>query len=85
MLEKMFLKSLLKMKKVDYNNLLFKTEDKSVPKDVDFSKEFGTLYDLLIYLLNNSIRMTASAKDWIMFLEATNAKKNNYLKHENWH
>ena len=50
-------------KKFDYNNLLFKIEDKSVPKDVDFLKEFGTLYDLLIYLLNNSIRMTTSAKD----------------------
>ena len=55
--------------------MLFKIEDKSVPKDVDFLKEFGTLYDLLIYLLNNSIRMTTSAKDQIMFLEAINALK----------
>ena len=55
--------------------MLFKIEDKSVPKDVDFLKEFGTLYDLLIYLLNNSIRMTTSAKDQIMFLEAINTLK----------
>ena len=50
-------------------------KQKSVAKDVDFLKEFGTLYDLLIYLLNNSIRMTTSAKDQIMFLEAINALK----------
>ena len=43
--------------------MFFHIEDKSVPKCVDFLKEFGTLYDLLIYLLNNSIRMTTSAKD----------------------
>ena len=50
-------------------------KQKSVAKDVYFLKEFGTLYDLLIYLLNNSIRMTTSAKDQIMFLEAINALK----------
>ena len=55
--------------------MFFQIEDKSVPKCVDFLKEFGTLYDLLIYLLNNSIRMTTSAKDQIMFLEAINTLK----------
>ena len=78
------MKSLLKMKKkIDYNNLSFKIEDNSVAKDVNFLKEFGTLYDLLIYLLwftlilfdLFTIRMTTSAKDQIMFLEAINALK----------
>ena len=78
------MKSLLKMKKkIDYNNLSFKIEDNSVAKDVNFLKEFGTLYDLLIYLLwftlilfdLFTIRMTTSAKDQIMFLEAINTLK----------
>ena len=61
----------------------FKIEDNSVAKDVNFLKEFGTLYDLLIYLLwftlilfdLFTIRMTISAEDQIMFLEAINTLK----------
>ena len=34
-----------------YNNLFFKTGNSSI-KNFDFSKRFGTLYDLLIDLLN---------------------------------
>ena len=37
-------------KNIDYNNLLFRIDDKSVVKSVDFLEEIGTLYDLLIYL-----------------------------------
>ena len=81
---KNFLKKLAKdEKKIDYNNLFFKIEDNSVAKDVNFLKEFGTLYDLLIYLLwftlilfdLFTIRMTISAKDQIIFLEAINTLK----------
>ena len=49
-------------KKIDYNNLFFEIDDKSVVKSVDFLKEIGTLYDLLIYLLDNSMRITTSAQ-----------------------
>ena len=44
-------------------------KDKSVSKDADFLKEFGTLYDLLLYFFD-CMRMTTSVKDQIMFLEA---------------
>ena len=40
-------------KKIDYNNLFFEIDDKSVVKSADFLEEIGTLYDLLIYLLDN--------------------------------
>ena len=51
---KKFLKKLAKYeKKIDYNNLFFKIDDKSVVKSVDFLKEFGILYDL-IYLPGNA-------------------------------
>ena len=50
------------MKKIDYKNLFFETDDKSVVKSADFLKEIGTLYDLLIYLLDNSMRITTSAQ-----------------------
>ena len=47
---KNFLKRLAKdEKKIDYNNLFFEIEGKFVVKDADFLKQFGTLYDLLIY------------------------------------
>ena len=49
-------------KKTDYNNLFFEINDKSVVKSADFLKEIGTLYDLLIYLLDNSMRITTSAQ-----------------------
>ena len=51
--------------------MLFKIENKSVVKDVYFLKEFGTLYDLLIYLLNNK-RITISSRNQLNFLEAIN-------------
>ena len=41
-------------KKTDYNNLFFSMDDKSVVKSVDSLEEFGTLYNLLIYLLDKS-------------------------------
>ena len=58
-------------KKIDCNNLFFKIENKSAVKDVYFLKEFGTLYDLLIYLLNNK-RITISSRNQLNFLEAIN-------------
>ena len=60
---KYFLKKLAKdEQKIDYNNLFFEIDDKSVVKDVDFLKEIGTLYDLLIYLLDNFIRIATSTQ-----------------------
>ena len=41
-------------KKIDYNNLFFKLDKASVAKNIDFLNEIGTLYDLLIFLLDNS-------------------------------
>ena len=35
--------------------MFFEIDDKSVAKDVDFFKQISTLYDLLIYLLDNSM------------------------------
>ena len=68
---KNFLKKLAKdEKKIDYNNFFFEIEDKFVAKNGDFLKEFGTLYDLLIYLLNNSMRIVISTEDQIKFLKA---------------
>ena len=58
-----FLKKLAKdEKKIDYNNLFFEIDDKSVAKDVEFLEEIGTLYDLLIYLLGNSVRIATSTQ-----------------------
>ena len=50
--------------------MFFEINDKSLVKDVAFLKEFGTLYDLLIYLLNNSMRIVISTEDQIKFLKA---------------
>ena len=36
-------------KNIDYNNLLFSIDDKSVVESVDFLKEISAMYDLLIY------------------------------------
>ena len=58
------------MKKIDYNNLFFEIHDMSVIKDVDFLKEIGTLYDLLIYLLDNSMRTFSSMQTQSDFLKA---------------
>ena len=40
-----------------------------------FLEEFGTLYDLLIYLLDNSIRIISSTKAQTEFLEVITALK----------
>ena len=73
---KYFLKKLAKdEKKIDYNNLFFEIDDKSVVKDVDFLKEIGTLYDLLIYLLDNSMRTVTSAQVELDFFKSITVLK----------
>ena len=57
-------------KNIDYNNFFFSIYDKSVAKSDDFLQEFNTLYDLLVYLLDNSMRIITSAEDQINFLKA---------------
>ena len=72
-LEKNFLKKLAKdekKKKINYNNLLFEIEDKLVVKSVDFFKDIGTLYDLLICLLDNSMTILTSTQTQIDFFKA---------------
>ena len=61
-LEKIFLQSLLAKdeKNINYNKLFFEIDDKSVVKSADFLKEIGSLYDLLIYLLDNSANAATS-------------------------
>ena len=60
---KIFLIKLAKdEKKIDYNNLFLEIDYKSVVKSADFLKEIGTLYDLLIYLLDNPINAVTSAQ-----------------------
>ena len=73
---KIFLKKLAKDEKnIDYNNLFFSIYDKSAVKSVGFLEEFCTLYDLLIYLLDNSIRIISSTKAQTDFLEAITVSK----------
>ena len=57
--------------------MFFEICDKSVVKDVDFLKEISTLYDLLIYLLDNSMRKVSSLKiqTQIYFFKAITALK----------
>ena len=58
---KKFIEKLAKdEKKIDYNNLFFYI-DKPAVKIVDFLKEFGTVYDLLIYLLGNANRIISAS------------------------
>ena len=70
-------------KKIDYNNLLFEINDKSVVKSANFLKEIGILYDLLIYLLDNSMRITTSAQTQLDFFKINSYITNNYFKPEN--
>ena len=63
------------MKKIDYNNLFFEIDDKSVVKSVDFLEEFGTLYDLLIYLFDNAERIIISSEDQRNFLKTISVLK----------
>ena len=73
---KNFLKKLAKdEKKIDYNNLFFEIDDKSVVKSVDFLKEIGTLYDLLIYLLDNPMNTVTSAQIQGYFFKTTTVLK----------
>ena len=55
--------------------MFFEINDKSVVKSVDFLKEIGTLYDLLIYLLDNSIKIATSAQTQLDFFKAITALK----------
>ena len=57
-------------KKIDYNNLFFEIDSNSVVKSVDFLQEIGTLYHLLIYLLNNSMKIITSTETQTDFLKA---------------
>ena len=67
---KIFLKKLANdEKKIDYNNLFFEINDKFLVKSVDFLKEIGIFYDLLIYLLDNYKRIITSAQAQIDFFE----------------
>ena len=50
--------------------MLFEINDKSVVKSANFLKEIGILYDLLIYLLDNSIRIATSAQTQLDFFKA---------------
>ena len=60
---KKFLTKLAKDKeKIDYNNFIFEIDDKSVVKSAAFLKEIGILYDLLIYLLDNSMNAVTSSQ-----------------------
>ena len=73
---KNFLKKLAKdEKKIDYNNLFFGIDNQFILQDADFLKEFGTLYDLLIYLLNSSTRILTSAEDEVKFFKAITVLK----------
>ena len=60
--------------------MFFEICDKSVVKDVDFLKEISTLYDLLIYLLDNSMRKVSSLKiqTQIDFFKAITALKKSF-------
>ena len=62
-------------KKTYYNNLFFEIDDKSVVKSVDFLEEFGTLYDLLIYLFDNAERIIISSEDQLNFLKTISVLK----------
>ena len=49
---KYFLMKLAKgEKKIDFNNFFLSIDDKYVVRSVGFLEKFGTLYDLLVYLL----------------------------------
>ena len=50
--------------------MVFEIDDKSVNNDVDFLEEISTLYDLLIYLLDNSMRIANSAQVQLNFFKA---------------
>ena len=53
--------------------MFIEINDKSVVKRADFLKEIGPLYDLLIYLLDNSMRIVTSAQTQLDFFKAITA------------
>ena len=55
--------------------MFLKINDKSVVENVDFLKEFGILYDLLIYLLGNANRIINATEDQINFFKAIHVLK----------
>ena len=55
--------------------MFLEIDDKSVDKDVHVLEEIGTLYNLLIYLLDNSMRVIISAEDQIKFFKAITVSK----------
>ena len=73
---KKFLEKLAKdEKKIDYKNLFFNIDNKSVVKSVDFVEEIGTFYDLLIYLLDNSKTVLISTETQIIFIKVITVLK----------
>ena len=73
---KIFLKTLPRMKKrLIIMICFFEIDDKSVNKNVDFLEKFGTLYDLLIYLLDNLMRLVSSLEDQINFFKVITVLK----------
>ena len=50
--------------------MFLEIDDKPVVKDVDFLKETSTLYDLLIYLLDNSMNALTSTDIQTDFFKA---------------
>ena len=50
--------------------MFFEIDDNFVVKDADFLKEIVTLYDLLIYLLDNSLNLIASMQTQLDFFKA---------------
>ena len=55
--------------------MFFGIDNQFILQDADFLKEFGTLYDLLIYLLNSSTRILTSAEDEVKFFKAITVLK----------
>ena len=62
-------------KNIDYNNWFFEINDELISKDIDFLEGIGTLYDLLIYLLGDSMRILTSAEDQIKFFKTITVLK----------
>ena len=55
--------------------MFFEIDSNSFVKDVDFLEEIGTLYDLLIYLLGNSTRITTSTQVQLDFFKVITVLK----------
>ena len=66
---------------INYKNLFFKTGDPII-KNFDFFKRFGTLYDLLIDLLNEKINTLEQKKERKEMKEKINKLGNFVLLEE---